>query len=82
MNSRPIWTITRRDESTYMAVSNIALADGRFEQDHMMELSGNVLQCIWKPGVIRIGGNTRLTLGPVSLPKVHALAVGESVTLS
>jgi hypothetical protein len=73
-------TITRTSIDTYRVDTDTLLSDGSYRADGCLKLHGNVLRSFERPGHIRIGGLMNLTLGPLSLARVSALAVGESVT--
>lgn len=78
---KPAFTITRRDQDRYSAVSNIPMADGSVRADYFMRLDAGALRSDATAGVLRVGGTLTLNLGPVSYAAVARLAIGESVTL-
>lgn len=71
--------ITKATETRFEVVTATVLADGTLRSDSHMELVGNVLKSAERRGFIRTGGLLRVTPGPVSLAKIAALEVGQSV---
>jgi len=81
MNKRPTFTIARVSENRFAVTTDVVMSDGSLQIDSFMVLEDNVLKSHEERGLIRTGGLLKLTLGPYSLPLVHALKVGQSVIL-
>ncbi len=71
-------TITRLGENRYSVVTDTVLSDGSKRSDFGMVLQGATLRSVEQKGHIRIGGLLRIELGPKSLARVQALAIGEA----
>lgn len=74
-------TITRLNAERFAVVTTTALSDGTLRADYAMRLEGTCLRSVEERGCIRVGGLMRVQLGPVTLPRVQALAIGESLTV-
>jgi hypothetical protein len=75
-------TISRTESDRYAVVTDTVLADGSFRADHHMALAGNELRSVERRGAIRTGGLLRVALGPLSLARVMAMSIGDSISFT